>query len=77
MDLAEEHLRNGTATSQEIVHFLKLATEKEKLERKLIEQQIKLAEAKTEAYESAKRVEELYKDAMTVMKTYSGNRTDE
>lgn len=77
IDLAEERLLNKTATSQEIVHFLKLASEKEKKERMLLDEQIKLARAKTEAYESSKRVEELYKEAMSVMKTYSGNRTDE
>ena len=33
VDLAEEQLRAGTASSQVITHFLKLATEKEKLER--------------------------------------------
>lgn len=77
VDLVEERLRNKTATSQEIVYVLKLASEREKKERILLDEQIKLAKAKTEAYESSKRIEELYKEAMTVMKTYSGNRTDE
>ncbi len=77
VNLAEEQLRNGTASSQIITHYLKLATEKEKLERELLEQQIKLAAAKTEAYESEKRTEALFTEAMAAMRTYSGNRTDE
>ena len=46
MDAAEEQLLNGTASSQVITHFLKLATAKEELERKRLEADIALANAK-------------------------------
>ena len=73
VDLAEKQLRDGTASSQVISHFLKMASSKERLEREMMAEQKKLLEAKTEAIQSAKRVEELYKNALNAMKTYSGN----
>lgn len=72
VDLAEEQLRNGTASSQIITHYLRLGTTRELLEKKRIEQDIKLSEAKTEAMESAKHVEELYAKAIDAMRSYSG-----
>lgn len=73
MDLAEKRLRNGTASSQETVHFLKLGSTKERKELLLLEQEIELKKAKTDAIQSAKRVEELYTNALNAMKRYSGN----
>lgn len=72
-DLAEQQLRDGTASSQVITHYLKLGTMKERLERDILEENKKLLAAKTEAIQSAKRVEELYADAISAMKRYSGH----
>lgn len=77
VDLAEQQLIDGTASSQVIVHYLKLASSKEKLEREILAEQKKLISAKTEALESAKRVEELYANALAAMKEYSGKVDDE
>ena len=49
MDLVEQRLLNGTASSQETTHFLKLGTAKEKLERERLEKENELLKAKTEA----------------------------
>lgn len=76
VDLAEKQLRNGTATSQVITHYLKLATTREQLEKAKLEKETTLLGAKVEAIESAKRVEELYTKALIAMKTYSGNSTE-
>ena len=73
VDLAEKQLQEGTASSQVITHFLKLGTMKEKIEREILEKQKDLITAKTEALQSAKRVEELYADAISAMRRYSGN----
>ena len=73
VDLAEQQLRDGTASSQVITHYLKLGTMKERQEREKLEQEIKLLKAKTEAIESAKHIEELYADAIKAMQSYSGN----
>lgn len=73
MDLAEKQLMEGTASSQVISHFLKLGSTKERLEKEKLEEENRLLKAKTEALQSAKRVEELYADAISAMKRYSGN----
>lgn len=73
VDLAEKQLIEGTATSQVITHYLKLGSTKERLEKDILKQQKSLLEAKTEALKSAKRVEELYADALEAMRHYSGN----
>lgn len=70
--VAEEQLRNGTASSQVIVHYLKLGSTKERIEKEILERQKELITAKTEALQSAKRVEELYANAIAAMKRYSG-----
>jgi len=73
MDLVEQRLRDGTASSQETTHFLKLATEKERTERKLAEKQLELMEAKRQQIQSQARIEELYTNALNAMKRYSGH----
>lgn len=77
VDLAEKQLREGTASSQVITHFLKLGTQREKLEREKLELEKQLLVAKTEALESQKHVEELYAKAINAMQVYSGRITDE
>lgn len=72
-DLAEEQMRNGTATSQVITHFLKLGTERERLEREILAEQAKLVSAKTNAIEAEANMEETYQRAIEAMKRYSGN----
>lgn len=72
VDLAEQQLRDGTASSQVISHYLKLGSTKASLEKEKLERENELLRAKTENLESAKRVEELYKDALNAMRTYSG-----
>ena len=73
VDLAEKQLMEGTASSQVITHYLKLGSTKERLQKEKLEEENKLLKARTEALQSAKRVEELYADAISAMKKYSGN----
>lgn len=72
VDCAEEQLRNGTASAQVIVHYLKLGSSKERIEKEILERQKDLITAKTEAIQSAKRVEELYERALKAMRQYNG-----
>lgn len=72
-ELAEQQLRDGTASSQVITHFLKLGSSKEKLEQQILEEQKKLITAKTEMLESSKRIEELYANAINAMREYGGH----
>ena len=76
-DLAEQHLRDGTATSQEITHFLKLGSTKEKTEKEILELQKDLITAKTEALRSQKRSEELFAEAIKAFKSYSPSTDNE
>lgn len=72
-DLVEQRLRDGTATSQEVVHILRLGSMRERLERERLENENILLRAKAEALESQARVEELYANAIKAMQLYSGN----
>lgn len=73
IDLVEKRLIDGSASSQETTHFLKLASTKSRIEKEILERQKDLITAKTEALQSAKRVEELYANAISAMKKYSGH----
>ena len=76
-DLIEQRLLDGTATSSETTAILRLGTAKARLEKEKLEQEVRLAAAKTEAIESSKRVEELMTEAINAFKTYSGADEDE
>lgn len=67
---AERRIRNGTASSQIICNYLKLANKREDIEREKLELEKKLVEAKIEALQSSQRIEELYSNAITAMKSY-------
>lgn len=77
-DLVEQRLRDGTATSQETTFFLKLAADREetKLKKEIMEEQRKLYAAKTESLQSAKKIEELYADAMKAFQSYKSSADD-
>lgn len=77
VDLAEKQLKEGTASSQVITHFLKLATVREKLERERLVKENKLLEAKTESIERNDRIESIYKDAIAAMRRYGGHGEQE
>lgn len=72
VDAVEKRLRDGTATSAEIIHYLKLASSNNDLERQKKEEEVKLLRAKTENLQSAQNLEELYKKAMQAMTEYQG-----
>ena len=71
-NLAEKKLADGTASNQMIIHYLKLGSERERLEKEKLIKENELLRAKTEALESAKNVEELYRNAIEAMRIYSG-----
>ena len=71
-DLVEQRLLDGSASSQETTHFLKLGSSKNRLELEKLEEENKLLRARTEALQSQKRIEELYTNALNSMRRYSG-----
>lgn len=76
MDLVEERLRNGTASSQETTHFLKLASSKEQLEKDKLRKEIEEKDAKIKSMESSNRTEELYENAVNAFKSYRSSSDD-
>lgn len=73
VDLAEKKLLDGTASNQLIVHYLKLASTREQLEKAKIEKEIAQLEAKTNAIQSTARLEELFLKATNAMKSYGAS----
>lgn len=71
-NLVKQRLINGTASSQETTHFLRLGSTKAKLEKKILEQEVELKAAKTESIKASQRSEELYREAIKAFRSYSG-----
>lgn len=76
MDLAEQQLRDGTASSQLITEFVKRGSTKARLEKEILAEQRELMAAKTENLKSAQRIEELYTEAINAMRNYNGQGDD-
>ena len=71
-EVVEQRLRDGTESSQETTHFLKLGSTRNQLEIEKLKNETELLKAKQASLESTARMEKLYADAMNAMKTYSG-----
>ena len=72
MDLVEQRLRDGTASSQETTHFLKLVSSKAKLENEKLKLETELTAAKTKAIANVEEVRVLYEEAIKAMRRYGG-----
>lgn len=79
VDLVEQRLRDGTATSQETTTFLKYAANSREIElkNKLLEAQTEMAIAKKEAIKAQQRSDEMFEKAIKAFRTYSGNGSRE
>lgn len=73
MDLVEQRLRDGTASSQETTHFLKLVSSKAKLEQERLRLENELVAAKTKALADAEEIKVLYEEALKAMRRYGGH----
>lgn len=72
VDLAEQQLIEGTASSQVITHFLKLGTTKAELEKEKLRRENEVLSAKAKAYQSGEEMKELYENAIKAMRDYAG-----
>lgn len=77
VDLAEKQLREGTASSQVITHYLKLGSTKERIEKEILERQKDLIEAKTKTLQSTEKMEAMYEEALKAFRGYSGQESDD
>lgn len=76
-DLAEDQIRSGTASSQVITHFLKAGSTRERIEQDRMRHEVELMEVKKQQLEGQKKIEELYMNALSAMRGYSGLGTGE
>jgi hypothetical protein len=76
-DLAEQQIRNGTASAQVISHFLKAGSRRDRLERDKIGLEKELLAARAEQISSQGRMEELYSEAIQAMRAYGGQEAIE
>ena len=74
---AEQMLLEKRAPTPIVVHYLRLGTTKNQLEKEKLRRENILLEAKASAIESAVRTEELYARAIEAMKEYSGSISHE
>lgn len=72
LDLVEKRLREGTASSQETTHFLKLGSSESRIRKRILEEEEKLTKAKTENLQMQDRTEKRIQEAIDAMKSYSG-----
>lgn len=73
VDLAEKQLINGSASAQVISHFIKQGSIRESLERDRLKRENELLTAKVEQMASNQRVEALYDEAISAMRSYAGH----
>lgn len=76
-NLAEKQLKEGSASSQVITHYLKLGTTRERLEQERLKQENELAKAKTEKYHSDSHADELYQEALNAFRSYTGSNHED
>lgn len=73
MDLAEQKLLDGTASSQLITEFVKRGTLKARLENEKLVEENKLLKAKTESITESKNMNKMYQEAIEAMQRYGGH----
>lgn len=71
VDLAEKQLRDGSASAAVMTHYLKIGSNRETLEREILEKQAAFLEAKAKSMDSSKDAQQLAKDAIEAMKNYN------
>lgn len=73
VDLAEQQLRDGTASPSVITHYLKLGTTSYALELEKLKNENELLKAKTDNVRSLGRMEEIYQEALEALRRYQGS----
>lgn len=74
--LVKQRLADGSASSQETTHFLKMGSSKTRKEIERLEEENKLLRAKTEQIEGEQDRSELYAEVLKALTIYQG-RDDE
>lgn len=77
VNLAEERLRDKSASNQLISEIIRYGSTKEKLQREKLEREAEMLRVKAEVLESARRTEELYANAIRAMGIYDGSISED
>ena len=77
VDLAEKQLREGTASSQIITHYLKAVSQRAQLELERLRSENEMLRAKTKAIASAEDQKILLEKALKAFTEYSGEASDD
>lgn len=77
MDLAEQRIADGTASSPLLLHFAKLGSSREELEQQRLVNENAVLRKKLETMEAAIDVKNLMEDALSAFKGYSGEDDDD
>lgn len=72
-DHAEKQFREGSASSQVTVHYLKLGSTRERLEQQRLEGEVRLLRKKIEDIDNAVEMKDLMQMALRAFKGYSGD----
>lgn len=72
MDLVERRIREGTASAQETVHFLKLGSVRNQLEQDKLRGENEVLKARVKEAESRRSGEDMYAKALAAFRGYSG-----
>lgn len=71
-DLAERRILEGTASAQEVVHFLKQGSPREQLEMSKLRSENEVLKTRVKEMESRKSGEELLERALSAFRGYAG-----
>ena len=77
IDRVEQRIMDGTATSQELVHFLRLGTQEKQLEMEKLRHENELLKAKTEAIKAEKESAQMFAEAIAAMTSYRPHADEE
>lgn len=72
-DVSEMRLRQNTASSAEVCHWLKMGSIRNQIELENLRMQNNLAEAKIKQIEDQAHMEEIYANAIEAMKSYQSS----
>ena len=77
LDRVEERMMNRTATAQEYIQFIRMASSKARAEADKVALELELVKAKTENLRMQQRNDEMFANALKAFKRYSGASEDD
>jgi len=76
MERVEMQIRDGTASSQILAHFLDRSSRKGRLEEDKLREEVSLVSEKTKSIKEGSNMSELFDKAIKAMRKYSGNSSE-